>query len=1147
MPSDLRQPEATEEGRWETVGRFLSVLLSDADPESVTRGLSRALASLIPHDDLRISLDPTVETWWLKPGGFEVQRYDPPLSGADDNVSALRWVALHHQPLLRSDLNKDIRFVKDRLVLDEGRVSSLYIPLFGPEGYFGVISVAASRPGQYDARSLSDLEWVGQQIGPSLASFAHRYRDRSTGGFPIDRRFSTSLERTLEHMLTQIRKRGYDRVRIYLYDVVKDEMVGGAQVGVDRYESFKGTRLRVSEDPYTQMTLSGRLGRVYRHDENESAPWLNQDLRVSKTSDWAELPLVVDEEGDRVIVGKISIDNNPTGRPINESALASLMGLADAAALAIRNAQLYESKVVDTERSVRIAESRLTQQHALLEISNAVQRMAGPEDMERVLKVSLEGMCALGMAVDAVAIHRVLDVEASEIETYRTAVNGAITTGQRRKSLNLCRLWKQGGRLSVDDIEKDQPGKGVAAFRQKFDGLSIRSLLDLPFSLGVISVHSCTPGAFEDANPEIVIQMAEVISLGALRMSDLQRADEARRALQDSEQRYREIVQGAPVCIHEIDLDGRLTSMNPAGLCMLGLEAEEQVRGTDYLDEVAAHDRDRIGRLLERAVAGESAFFEFDTASGGHRFQSSFIPILDSEGKVTRLIGMTEDITERTRQEEALRKSETTHRRAIESIGGIPYVYDYGSDSYAFVGDGVGDLFECEPDAFTREYFVSRIESNELVEDAHRRPEKSGQRLWNVREYRLTRKNGEAGWVRDTFVVTLDEDGNRVSSFGVLQDVTKQRLADAEMVRIQRLNAAWELSAGISHNLNNILTGVIGPAQMMAENAGDPDVRAQAKDITDAGIRARDLIRQLYAPSRGPEPELEAVDLVEVVNDAILTTRPRWRDQSEAEGLSVKMVMGVPQMPAVKATRLELHDVLVNLILNAVDAMPVGGTIQIDATESESNVVLRVRDDGQGMVRDVQSRLFEPFFTTKAEVGTGLGLYMVYHTVRSFGGHISVDSEPGAGTTFTISLVYADEGEASSEASVEGGDEVVGARILVVEDEPFVREFLQAALGADNDLEMYDHPQKALTALEDTVFDVVIADLGLPDTPGDRFLAEVAERLPCAARVLMTGWELAEGDERRQPADFYMQKPVELNHLFKVVHDARSLSIERDR
>ena len=298
---------------------------------------------------------------------------------------------------------------------------------------------------------------------------------------------------------------------------------------------------------------------------------------------------------------------------------------------------------------------------------------------------------------------------------------------------------------------------------------------------------------------------------------------------------------------------------------------------------------------------------------------------------------------------------------------------------------------------------------------------------------------------------------------------------------MQRLSAAWELSAGISHNLNNILTGVLGPAQILMKSAKDTDTAERAYEILDAGTRARDLIRQLYTSTTQSEFEPEAVDIQQAVQDAVRNARPRWRDQTEAAGIQVRVTMGVPDMPRARATQQGLHDILINLIFNAVDAMPNGGEIRFSAKAFCHKVQLEVLDTGTGMAEEVRGRLFEPFFTTKAEIGTGLGLYTVYHTIRTFGGDIEVESEPGKGSTFWITLAEMNvDSELQQKSTDTVGPETDRCRILIVEDEAFVGNFLETALSDQHDLFIYENPAQALDSIAKKSYDLVVADLGLP-------------------------------------------------------------------
>ena len=234
-----------------------------------------------------------------------------------------------------------------------------------------------------------------------------------------------------------------------------------------------------------------------------------------------------------------------------------------------------------------------------------------------------------------------------------------------------------------------------------------------------------------------------------------------------------------------------------------------------------------------------------------------------------------------------------------------------------------------------------------------------------------------------------------VGRLAILSDVTDRKLAEAEIVRSQRLRAVGELSLGISHNLNNILTAVMGPAGTIETLTDNPKILGEVKTILESATRASDLVKRLGRSSRGSEAdELRSVGVAEAVRDAIDSARPRWKSESEAAGVTIDVLNKVLATEPVAATPAGLHDVLLNMLLNSIDAMPAGGTITVTAERVGPEVLITVSDTGLGMESEVASRVFEPFFTTKSNVGTGLGLSTAYASVNQW----------GATSTSTVSL-----------------------------------------------------------------------------------------------------------------------------------------------
>jgi PAS domain S-box-containing protein len=392
-------------------------------------------------------------------------------------------------------------------------------------------------------------------------------------------------------------------------------------------------------------------------------------------------------------------------------------------------------------------------------------------------------------------------------------------------------------------------------------------------------------------------------------------------------------------------------------------------------------------------------------------------------------------------------------------------------------------------------------------------------------------------------------DTQWVGRLVVLHDISERKRAEEELVRAQRLRAAGELSLGVSHNLNNILTAILVPAQQLQDEIELGAAHAmRVQTILHATQRARDLVQRLSRSVEEAEEPLHAVSLNAIVEEAVRDARPRWKDQAEASGRPIVVETKLADVAPIAGNSSELYDVLINLIFNAVDAMPVGGAIHIETRRDGDRVLLKITDTGTGMDLSTQRRIFEPFFTTKADVGTGLGLATVYASVKNWGGDIVVESALGRGTTFLVSLLSW-SGPSPEKESLDPDSAPVDegpARVLIAEDEAIIAMMLVGVLeGAGHEVEQAENGQQALDLFVSDRYDIALLDLGMPQLPGDELARELSKRDPHIATVLLTGWRLGEGDPRRQAADFYLQKPIVAAQVKKVV--AQALALRRAR
>jgi PAS domain S-box-containing protein len=406
----------------------------------------------------------------------------------------------------------------------------------------------------------------------------------------------------------------------------------------------------------------------------------------------------------------------------------------------------------------------------------------------------------------------------------------------------------------------------------------------------------------------------------------------------------------------------------------------------------------------------------------------------------------------------------------------------------------------------------------------------------------------------------------------VLRDITERKRTDEIMIRAQRLSAAGELSLGISHNLNNILTGILTPAQLLSE-AGleDPEMNQRLETIVTSARRARDLIQRLGRTVReGKEEALQPVVVATAVEEAVQGARPRWHHEAGARGAFIQVKTDLEELPPIAASPSGLHDILLNLLFNAVDAMPDGGEIFIRARSASPAVELSIGDTGIGMDEQTRRRIFEPFFTTKTDVGTGLGLATVYATAARWGGAIEVASEPGQGATFTLTLPIWDgplpaadpspepspsatsrptastapaSAEQPTASIVPAPSEKTGPmRILLVEDEAITSLVLADSLRQEgHQVDAFLSSEEALQSFQPGQYDLIMVDLGIPDLSGDQLAQRLKQRDDRLAAVLLTGWHLQEGDPRLAPFEVYIQKPFDVRRVRRAVYTALEL------
>ncbi len=370
--------------------------------------------------------------------------------------------------------------------------------------------------------------------------------------------------------------------------------------------------------------------------------------------------------------------------------------------------------------------------------------------------------------------------------------------------------------------------------------------------------------------------------------------------------------------------------------------------------------------------------------------------------------------------------------------------------------------------------------------------------------------------------------------------IAELRQTQDALIRSEKLRAVGELASGVAHNVNNVLAAVLGYAELIQDTK---DVSAEvcefARTIERAAMDGAEIVRRIQSfARRETETRQYIFDLCQVAREAIDLTRPAWRNQAESRGVKIEVIPVIGQELPALGVASEIREVLVNLIRNAVDAMPEGGLITVRCGMENSMALVSISDTGMGMSAETRQRVFEPFFTTKGVgLGTGLGLSVAWGILDRHRGRIEVDSEPGSGSVFRVLLPLSSE--PIRRASAAEAITLAGRRILIVEDEAFVLEGLARTLMARKAVvQMAENAAEALQWLEKNAAhcDIIISDHGMVGMTGLQLLQAVAERYPAIRRVLLSGWGAAPpGDVSTASAEQILTKPVRAEALIAVL------------
>lgn len=605
------------------------------------------------------------------------------------------------------------------------------------------------------------------------------------------------------------------------------------------------------------------------------------------------------------------------------------------------------------------------------------------------------------------------------------------------------------------------------------------------------------------------------------------------------EELFRQITDNVDDLIAVLDLQGRRVFSSPSYRKILG--EPQALDGTDSFSDIHPEDQDRIRKIFSETVAsgvGQRAEYRLIGRDGNIRtIESQGSVVRDSHRVVTNVVVVSRDVTDARRMDERLRQQAALLDQARDAI----FVRDL-DQKVTYWNQGAERLY-----GWRSEEMIGRRASEVLYREGFslRSPawsELIDQGGWSG-ELRQMTKDGRDVTVISRRTLLRNDRGEPVAVMNINSDVTERKEMEEKLLRSQRLEAIGSLAGGIAHDLNNILSPILMLADLMYDVSVDASERSMLQTVKNSAMRGADLVKQILSFAHGTSNRPMNLQVRHLIKDMVALMKDTFPR-------SIKIEHDVARdLCAVRGDPTQLHQVILNLCVNARDAMPEGGRLCIAAhnvvnhgeTGSSPRIEIVVSDTGCGIPLSIREKIFRPFFTTKETgKGTGLGLSTVASIVKDHGGSVELESEPGRGTTFKVRLPAAPESRPVPEHAVDiPPPKGRGQRILLVDDEQAV---LTMSMGV---LQAYDyHVTVAVDGLEALAlhrrqaepFDLVITDNMMPGMDGLTLMRHLNRVAPKLKVIVISGMaEAAPMNSESPNLAATLRKPYEGSELLRVV------------
>ena len=575
--------------------------------------------------------------------------------------------------------------------------------------------------------------------------------------------------------------------------------------------------------------------------------------------------------------------------------------------------------------------------------------------------------------------------------------------------------------------------------------------------------------------------------------------------------------------------------------------------GKEFIDDA----NKKIASLIEGGSVTNWETYYFIKNKKVIPIEQNIVCLYDRKRERTGAVAIIRDITERKKTEKELQETKDFLDSIIENTkDGI------------LITDAQGNIASCntsieEMTGLGREKFIGAHASTLVIDDKAIKKnilEKTSELFEKGFATYEARYKSASGRYIDTECISSmisNNKGDYIAGVSIIRDITERKKMHQQLLRSEKLRSLGELAGGVAHDFNNVLAAILGRVQLLKMQFKPPSGKGERRKamldlvksleiIERASFDGAETVRRIqeFSRKRADDRDFTPVDINELLNNSLEFTSVRWKNKSEAQGIKINIKKEFSSLPTIVGKAAELREVFTNLINNALDAMPQGGSIRIKTFQENNHITIDVEDTGIGIPEATRNRIFDPFFTTKGVQSTGLGMSVSYGIINRHKGSMEVDSTEGKGTTFTIKLPIIEKTlkKGRKIKTTQGGERK--ARILVIDDEEEVRQLLSdILLSEDHEVETASDGSQGVEQFKQKSFDMVFTDLGMPGMSGWEVARSIKSINNKVTVALVTGWhiEFAEEELKGKGIDFMMNKPFEIKNILKLVQEGISL------